>query len=485
MAVGRPERPEVAVVGAGIAGLAAAWELIATGDVSVTLFDSAEQVGGKLRSSKVAGIQVDEGAESMLAVRPEAVRLAAAVGLRPSIVHPATAEAFVLSRGELRPLPPGLVSGVPTDLRALAASRIMSIPGLLRIPFDQLLSGTEVGADISVGRLLTERLGREVVDRLAEPLLAGVYAGNADEISLRMANPFLFRAVTRQSSLLNAARETRTGSASNVGARRGPVFAGIRGGVARLAAKTADALLAKGAMIRTGVTAERLRRTERGWQMVANDASYEFDAVVLAVPAPVAARLLRTSAPFAAIQLRSVESASVAVVTLAYRTAGLPELVGSGFLVPPVEGFRIKGVTYSSNKWEWLAREGGRRARGGTTIIRTSLGRYGDHEVLQRDDAELVELAQVELAEIAGLPIGVLDARVTRWQDSLPQYRVGHVDLIQRARDALLDAPGLALAGAAYDGVGIAACIASGATAARTVSRQLQERGPHSVDAHG
>lgn len=478
-------KPEVVVIGAGITGLAAAWELADSDDVSVTVLESASEVGGKLRVSPVAGVPVDEGAESMLAIRPEAVRLASSVGLRPSIVHPATREAQLLSRGVLRALPAGLVSGVPTDLRALAASRVLSLPGLLRIPLDQIMGRTYIGEDVSVGSFLSERLGREVVDRIAEPLLAGVYAGNADELSLRMANPYLFRLLTRESSLLNAAKETRTGSAAIAGSRQGPVFAGISGGLGRLAAKLATALPGRGVRVRTDTAVTRMRRSHNGWEVFVGDERLTFDGVVLAAPAPTAASLLRTSAPFAAIQLQAIDYASVAIVTLAYRSAGLPPLSASGFLVPPIEGHFVKGVTYSTTKWDWLARAAKTKSRNGLTIVRVSMGRYGDADVLQRDDADLAELARLELTSLIGLPLDTVADRVTRWDKALPQYRVGHVDLVTRARDALQDVPTLALAGAAYDGVGIPSCIASAVSAARQVSRSVRERQEVQGGAHG
>lgn len=470
-----PQRFDVAVIGAGITGLSAAWELVAAGATSVTLLEAADRVGGKLVIGEVAGVPVDAGAESMLAVRPEALRLASEVGLKPSIVHPATRGASVLSGGHLRPIPIGLVTGVPTDLRALAASRIMSLRGLLRIPVDQMMGRPALTEDVSVGEFLSRRVGREVVDRLAEPLLAGVYAGNPDQLSLRMANPSLFRQLARDDSLLNAANAVKSGSAIAAGARRGPVFAGIRGGVGRLAAKTEAALAAKGVLVRTGAQVTGLRRLSAGWQVQTRSGPLDYDAIVLAVPAGEAARLLRTSAPFAAARLLSIDYASVAVVTLAYPAARLPALTGSGFLVPPVEGYQVKGVTYVTNKWEWEAKAAKTATPKGMAIVRASYGRCGDIAVLDRDDAELATLARRELAAIAGLPPITIDERVTRWNKALPQYHVGHVELVGRARDSLVDAPGVALAGAAYDGVGIASCVASGRQAARKVLRDLEE----------
>ena len=441
----------------------------------VTVLEGSEQLGGKLASTELVGVTLDVGAESMLAARPEATRLANEVGLRPSIVHPESRSVCVLARGQLRPIPAGLVTGVPTNLRALAASGIISLPGLLRIPMDQMIRRTEVGADISVGAYLTARIGREVVERLGDPLLAGVYAGNADHLSLRMANPSLFRQIHKDASLLQAAARVHSGGAHNAGARRGPAFAGIRGGIARLATKSATALQAQGVVIHTGDPVRRLRRIRDRWLVATAAGEREYDAVVMAAPADVAADLLRVSAPFTAMQLRSIEYASQAVITLAYPVGAMPPVTGTGFFIPPFKGYHVKGVTFVSNKWEWVAREARGTSARGAFIVRASVGRYGDEAVLERDDDELVRLVRSELTAIAGLPPVTIDHRVTRWQHSIPQYHVGHVELVERAKRALADVPGLALAGAAYDGVGVASCIASGRRAAMDIIRHLDE----------
>lgn len=475
-------KPEIAVIGGGIAGLTAAWDLCRDGDVNVTVFEAENRVGGKLADTTIGDVTVDGGAESLIAARPEALGLAADVGLRPSVVHPEVREASILSRGALRPLPPGLVSGVPTDLRALAASRIMSLPGLLRIPRDEICGSVHLEGDVSVGDLLRERLGAEVVDRLAEPLLAGVYAGDPYQLSLQMANPSLFRQLQRDKSLLKAARAVRAGGASSAGARRGPVFAGIRGGVHRLASKTADAVLAHGGHIRTGTAVVRLRRTPEMWQVLTDADSYSFDGVVIAVPAHVAAPMLRTIAPFTSVQLMSIDYASVALVLLGYRAKDTPVLRGTGFLVPPVERFAVKGVTYTTQKWGWAARAAKTNTQRGMSIMRASVGRHGDEDVLELDDADLIRLVQGELNKILGIPRRSVAAEVIRWPSALPQYRVGHADAVAKARSALQGAPGLALAGAAYDGVGVASCVASGHSAARQVrDYALQYRS----EAHG
>ena len=483
-------RTRIAVVGGGIAGLAAAWSLIRDrgAEADVAVYEASEQVGGKLRLGNIGGITVDVGAESMLAVRPEALALARSVGLGSSIVHPAVSNAGLVSRGRLRELPPGLIGGVPTDLRALAASDILSLPGLLRIPFDQILPRTTIDVDVSVGDYVATRMGREVVERLVEPLLGGVYAGRSEELSLEMAVPALFRLARRERSLLSAAREARATGAAPSGARRGPVFAGISGGVGRLPVALAERLHRKGATIEVNATVTGLRRTAAGWGLLVDQAGESrrivADVVILAVPAPAAAKLLRRVHAEASTLLGTVDYANVALATLLYEPRAVPEsLQGSGFLVPPVEGLAVKAATYSSRKWAWVARAGvgGKQAKGqrrrNYMVVRASLGRYGELQALQHDDTELVELAAKELHQISGLPERPLVAEVTRWGGALPQYTVGHRGRVAKVRELLVDTPGLAVCGAAYDGVGIAACIGSAQFAAGQVAAYLSERG--------
>lgn len=479
----------VAVIGGGIAGLSAAWSLVSDrqADADIIVYESSPSVGGKLRLNEIEGLSLDAGAESMLAVRPEAIALTKAVGLGSSIVNPATTSAAVYSRGELRPLPAGLISGIPTDLRALAASDILSVPGLLRIPLDHVLPKTSIPGDVSVGDYVSTRMGREVVDRLVEPMLGGVYAGRAEELSLEMTVPALYRLARRERSLLAAAKEARKTGAAPSGARRGPVFAGISGGVGRLPIALAERLERRGVTIDRGTEVTGIRRTSRGWRVLTGEKGDRegrtVDAIVLAVPAPVAAKLLRKVNSAAASGLDTVGYASVALTTFLYAPEEVSAKVqGSGFLVPPVEGFSVKAATYSSRKWAWVARSGAvGRKRGSDKrsfmVVRASLGRFGEPGLLQRSDEELAALAAKELSDLAGLPAKPLVSRVNRWDDALPQYTVGHRGRMALVREALVDTPGLAVCGAAYDGVGIAACIGSAQFAAGQVVTYLSERG--------
>ncbi|MFI8511763.1 protoporphyrinogen oxidase [Streptomyces sp. NPDC085460] len=464
--------PHAVVVGGGITGLAAAHRLLAAG-ARVTLLEAGGRLGGKLLAGEIAGAPVDLGAESLLARRPEAVALAEAVGLGDRLQAPGTTTASVWSRGRLVPMPKGHVMGVPGDPGAVAG--LLSEEGLRRIGRDTELPPTEAGDDTAIGAYVAERMGHEVVDRLVEPLLGGVYAGDAYRISMKAAVPALFEAARRHPTLTAAVRAVQAagaavpddvaGAATGLG---GAAFAGLSGGIGTLPGAVADAVRAAGGTILTDAPVTALLRDGTGWRVVTPERTLDADAVVLAAPAPVAARLLGGPAPEAAALLGEIAYASMALVTLAFRRADLPALPGSGFLVPPVDGHTIKASTFSSQKWRWVG-----EAAPELFVLRTSVGRHGEDTWLHRDDEDLVAASLKDLGAAAGLAARPVATTVTRWTDGLPQYPVGHLDRVARARAALAALPGLRLAGAAYDGVGIPACVASAHRAADAVADEI------------
>lgn len=454
----------VVVVGGGISGLAAAEFLRrdAPAGTRVTVLEGSSQIGGKLRVGEVAGVALDEGAESLLLRRPEGVALARSVGV--DLEDAVTTGASIWSRGHLRPLPGATVMGLPTDLRALAASGLLTPRELARIPFDAVLPRLPLGSDTAVGGYVASRLGAAVRDRLVEPLLGGVYAGRADRLSLAATLPQLWPYVRRERSLLAAARASRRYAPAG----QGPVFGAPPGGLGRLPAAVARH---SGATVRTRVTVRELRRTTAGWDVVTGSAArpevVPADAVVVAVPPAPAARLLRRAAPAAAAELARVRTASMAVVSLAFPAAAVPPLHGSGFLVPPVEGRTVKAVTYSSAKWAFLA-----RTAPGLVLLRASVGRLGEEAVLQCDDGEVVDLVLADLTDALRVTDPPVDARVTRWGGGLPQYEVGHRDRVAQVRAAVSGVAGLVVCGATYDGVGVPACIGTAEAAVADLLRQ-------------
>lgn len=464
------------VVGGGIAGLTAAHDLAASGH-EVLLLEASPEVGGKLRRRTVAGVAVDVGAEAMLNRRPEGVDLARSLGL--GVEHPAIASSRIWTRGALRPLPRSLM-GVPLDLDQLAASGVLSDAGLDRCRREPSLPAEVIDGDISVGELVSRRFGDEVTDRLVEPLLGGVYAGHSREISARAAVPQLVEFAERGSVLEQAGQIPTTYDR--------PVFAGLPGGMGGLA----EALSASGGFtVRTDATVREVRRMSPDSAGSASGHRFELtvgptthpeliqaDAVVLATPSAPTARLLAELAPAASTELAAIESASMAVMTFAFLTAEVGELNGtssSGFLVPPIEGRQIKASTFSFAKWAWV-RAAGRGVLDGEDVLflRTSIGRHREEAALQATDEELVACSLVDLGDAIGLRARPVDTHVQRWGGGLPQYAVGHLGRVQRIRAAVAGVPGLAVCGAAYDGVGIPAVIASAHRAATSIRESAQ-----------
>jgi oxygen-dependent protoporphyrinogen oxidase len=465
-------RPAVVVIGGGISGLAAAYFLRQHG-LAVTVLEGSPAVGGKLSVSEVAGVAVDEGAESLLARRPEGTDLISDVGLAGELTVPGTTAAGIWTRGALRPLPARQLMGVPADVDELGRTGIVSPAGVARAREDFVRPATERDGDVSVASYVGARLGAEVVDRLVDPLLGGVYAGRAQELSFEATLTALAAAARLHPSLAEAAGSLLP-PAPPTGTPRPPVFTTLRGGLGMLPPAVAAA---SGAVVRTRAMVRELAAAPGGWRLTVGSAHSPeqagADAVILAVPGRPASRLLAgvPGAAQAAAALAGIGYASMAIVTLAYRQDAFrypPH--GSGYLVPAVDGHAVKAVTFSSVKWPHLA-------GGPASIVRCSLGRVGEEAVLQRDDAELAGLAAADLARATGVAGQPLDVRVTRWGGALPQYNVGHLDRVRRIRDGVAGLGGLAVCGAAYDGVGIPACIASARLAARQVLDYLAERG--------
>lgn len=477
-----PSGTHVVVVGGGIAGLAAAWSLSRERGVSrVTVLEAAARVGGKLALATVEGLPVDTGAEVVLTERPEAVSLIDDVGLGGGLVAAQAGPTAVVVDGSLRPLPSSTLSGIPTDPSDVARSQLLDAAALARLPLDHVLPRTELGDDIGVGRLVAERLGTQVVERLLSPVLGAVHAGPVRDLSLRATMPALFEAMRHERSMMVAAAGVSR-SAQNA---YGPRYLGVAGGLGRLPDALEARLRSAGAVVRTGAVVRGLSHGPSGWRLDVGPVGaadvIDADGVLLAVPAAPASRLLRDAALGASVHLDGIRSASVATVVLAYRRAdltspsgglGLDQLPGAEVLVPPDAGRPTTALTVPSLRWSWLADRADARQ---LVVVRISLGRLGEEYVLQRDDEELAALAHHELAFVlrTGRARPVASA-VTRWGGALPQYEVGHVDRIAAVRESVAAQPALAVCGAAYDGTGVTACIVSGQRAAATVAAQVR-----------
>ena len=493
-----PGGPRICVVGAGITGLATAWELQQSApDVEFVVLEAAAQPGGVIRTSPFAGRAVDEAADAFLARVDDGTRLCDEVGLADDLVAPATGRAFVHLDGALVPLPPAHFLGVPLDPDGID-TRLLSPAGRAALAADLArpaatgrpaagnrtdpdASGSRIGpppgaadgADRSVGALIRDRLGPEVLKRLVGPLVGSIHAGDCDRLSLQTAAPALADAAGRDPSLIRALREQGAVGGGD-GASPGPVFWGLRRGMGTLIDALTERLTPAPALGEPALALE-VRPDDSGRPAVravrTPERSIDCDAVVLAVGARQAARLVAPWAPEPAALLAETETASVAIVTLAYEAIAVPGATdGSGFLVPANSGLPITACSWASTKWEHL---GG--VDSATAILRVSLGRHTDDSIVGRSDEALVAAARAGLAATMGISSAPSETRVSRWLDAFPQYAVGHLQRTAAVEGALGSA-GVLCAGSSYHGIGIGACIASGRRAARTALAHARAR---------
>ncbi len=475
-----------AVVGGGVAGLAAAWELIgpvACGrDVpaaEITVFEPG-QLGGKLRTTSFLGRPVDEAADSLITRVPEGVALCDELGLSDELVAPAASRPLLFAQGKLRPLPEGLVLGAPARLLPLMRSRILSPAGIARASLDAVLPRSTLGADASVFNLVSARFGGEVADRLVEPLLGTIHAGPTKQLSAAATAPQLLNAARTSRSLMAGLRQMPTTATATASAER-PLFVAPRQGMQCLTDRLVEQLGAAGARF---FPAEVSAMRREGHSVIIEPAGELFDGVVLAVPAPAAFSLLEPLlGPGAPGALATISFASVAVVTLGFESDafGVPADL-SGVLVTPGSGLLMTACSFGSHKWpHWSA--------AGTTVLRVSVGKIGDEAWARLSDEALVERLCEELTTVLSgqgrgqgrptkVPLVPMGWRVSRWPRSMPQYEVGHLERVARAKETLVQqAPMIALAGASYGGVGVPSCIGSGRRAGRELRAAVQSLG--------
>jgi oxygen-dependent protoporphyrinogen oxidase len=445
-----------AVVGGGIAGLAAAWEL--RDEAEVTVFEPGP-IGGRLQTSLFEGKPVDEGPDAFLLRVPDGLRLCQEVGLADELLHPATGHALVWSGGRLRPLPSGLVLGVPKGLLGIAGSGLLSPTGLLRAAAEPLLPRTKNPGSLTVRQLVGQRFGYQVADRLVDPLLGGIHAGSTASLAAMEVAPQLVAAAQRSRSLLMALRKATPAGGSD------PVFAAPQGGMGSLVDKLVEGL-AKAGVRFVPVRVASIAQLPDGRVELHTDFD-PFDAAVLALPAPAAAQLVDIPALHAIAQ---TPAASVVIVTASFEGSVLPR-DSSGFLVPRTEGKLITACSFASTKWpHW--------ASANRSLVRISAGHSGDARAIGMPDETLVQMTVGELSAALGRQLDPVTVRVSRWPDAFPQYTVGHSARVEAAETELArELPGVSLAGAWYRGSGIPACVASGRAAAR---RALSSSGSRS-----
>ncbi len=439
-----------AVVGGGISGLVAAYRIrVAVGpEPTILMFDPADRPGGVLRTERLCGQPMDIGAEAFVARRPEVPALLAELGLADRQITPTGVRPSIYSRDRLHPLPPGAVNGIPSSAQSLEG--LVDQATLARVAAEpDAAMPWHPGADPSVGAVVGERFGEQVVTRSVDPMLSGVYAGSAATIGIRSAVPTVAAALDDGAGSLTAAvRRALPAGAS------GPVFAAIDGGYRVLL----DELVARSGLQWVPTAVCELAADRKGWELT-DDTGHTWRAAgaVVALPAPRAAALLDDVAPHAAAAAARVPVASAVVLAMGV-APGTPFPPQSGVLVASGEALHAKAITLSTRKWGGI---------GGAELLRMSFGRFGDDVARNTPDDTLQAWALEDLATVFGIAVDPIEVKVHRWLDSLPQYGPGHADLTGQVRAGM--PPGLAVAGNYLDGVGVPACVGAAGRAAQVM----------------
>jgi oxygen-dependent protoporphyrinogen oxidase len=466
------------IAGGGISGLTAAYRLRRLAreaglDLRITLVEADTRLGGKIQTERVDDLVIEAGPDSFLSQKLPAIHLCQELGIADRLVG--TKEGgggtYILREGRLEPLPEGITMMVPTKLRPLIGSRLLSTRAKLRMGLDVLIPPLASGDDESVAAFVTRRLGREAFERMAQPLLSGIYAGDAGQLSLAATFPRLRQIEREHGSLVRGMlaqrRQHRTTSGS---AQRYTPFVSLRGGIGELV----DALTAQfeDVDIRLGTAVSGIEQRESGGYRVrlSDGETLEADVLLLATPAGVSGDLLAPVRSDLAALLQAIPYVSSATITLAYRQADIGKLgAGRGFVIPRVENRELTAVTWASSKFPYRAPEG-------LMLLRAFVGRAGRESAVDLPDDLILRLVREELREILGLTAQPVLSRICRWHQALPQYVLGHLDRLAEIDRELADLPGLFLLGAAYRGVGIPDCIQSGNQAAERALALLKEQ---------
>ena len=465
----------VVIAGAGISGLVAAYELQRAGIEAVVL-EAGDRPGGKIDSAPVGGLTVDSGPDGFVARDPAAAELCRRLGLGAELVEPAASGAYVWVDGRLYPLPACSVLGAVWTADAVAGTGVVSEQAVDALTRGLARDADPLLGDASVGEVLRPRLGDEVFERLVDPLLGGINAGSADQMSIEACAPPLYEAAQRGGPLGPALQRVASAQGRDRGREAmGPVFQSVRGGVTRIV----DALAAElGTAVKLTTPVESVqpqaaRGAGRRWRVTTPNGPLDADGVILTCPAWESARLLEPLAPDAAAILGDIEHADVALATFVVGNEHLARpLDGSGFLVPRSQGLITTACSWASSKWRHYAREG-------LAVLRVSAGRTDDRRWMDLDSTELVSTLATELADTGVVSFqdavrGRFEARVTPWLRSLPQYRPGHLERAAAVDACLAEGtPGLVTAGAAFRGVGLPACIRGAQEAATALRRTV------------
>ncbi|MGI6631322.1 MAG: protoporphyrinogen oxidase [Bacillota bacterium] len=459
---------KVVVVGGGIAGLAAAYALQESKDIEYILVEKESRLGGKIITQYEDGFLIEGGPDCFLAEKQSVIKLAEKIGLGDSLIgtNDQFKGTYIYSGNKLHSLPEGLILMVPTKIIPFALSPLISWPGKLRMSLDFILPKKKNQDDETLHSFVMRRLGREALDKIAEPLIGGIHGGNPETMSLKASFPRFLEMEKNHGSLIRAmlaARKKVRKKAPNArGGKPRTYFMSFKKGMGELT----DALEKKlrGRIIK-GKEVTGLNFLGTGFQVqIGEDESIFADGVILAVPAPEAAALLNRTAPKAAETLRLTPMASSATFTLAYKKKQMPGMINSfGFLVPHVEGRKINAVTFSSVKWDY------RVPNEEYVLIRAFIGGAKNSHLAVVPDDQMCLWVKEELRSILGITEEPERYWIHRWIDARPQYTMGHLERLGEINNDLKKVPGLVLAGGSYRGIGVPDCINDGVRAAKEV----------------
>ncbi|MDA8261940.1 MAG: protoporphyrinogen oxidase [Actinomycetota bacterium] len=468
----------LAVIGGGISGIAAALELLDQGvsPNELLLVEAQDTLGGKIRSIEMAGKRVEAGPDAFLTRTPAATDLATHVGIADELVRPRSFSASIWARGRRHPSPEGIMLGVPVSVGQFVRTSVVLSPlGRLRALLDFVLPKTPLADDATISHLVRSRFGQEVDEVLVDPMVGGINAGSTRVLGLRAVAPQLLDAYQKNGGRSLARSLVAIVPPRPPAGERTIPFASFATGLDTLVRAAEAQLEAAGVKIVKGTKVESLANGRTGLTLQLAGAGRKrgekipLAAAILAVPASSASALLSQSARSASAKLERIEYADVAMTVMRYpKRAFSQPPQGSGLLVPRRFGHLVTAVTFASRKWEHLELPD-------SELLRVSVGRFGDRRFAAMDDASLQREIAAELAEMLDLGQGPDEAVTWRWQEALPQYRPFHKELVASIRSELAGAGTVELCGAAYDGVGVPACIASGTEAAKRVAARLAD----------
>jgi oxygen-dependent protoporphyrinogen oxidase len=453
----------IIVIGGGIAGLSAAHYAVQNSvQAEITLLESGSRWGGKIATERVDGFVIEGGPDTFLATKPWGVALCRELGLGERLhgTNPRQKNTYVLHRSRLQPLPDGLAMMIPSDIPSILRSRLLSWPGKVRMGLDFLLPPSAPDGDESLGAFISRRLGREAYENLIEPLMSGIYAGDGDQLSLASTFAYLRDLESSHGSLARGALAMRRKMPTAPGSRS--AFLTPTTGLAEIVESLVEYLASQQVTLRLDTPVSLVTHHSLLYTLtLANGETLTADAVIIAAPAFAAAKIVSSLDPGMAADLSAIPYASTATVSLAYRQSDLPRpLDGYGYVIPRREGRRALACTWTSTKFP-------HRAPDGCALIRVFVGRAG--QTIPWNESDLLALAREELHQTLGINARPILSRVFLWEKAMPQYNLGHPELLRRIEVALERLPGLALAGNGYRGIGIPDCIHSGELAVEKI----------------